>query len=66
MDRSILAVISENSDLTNKALAHRLGLAESTCAYMVRLGSHSRQAVNRLYDELIWGTWCTAGVPCRR
>lgn len=84
IDRSILAAISEDADITNKALAHRLGLAESTCAYRLRglrdrgvvlpnrarlnyaalgyplqavikvkLGSHSRQAVNKLYDDLV-------------
>ena len=84
IDRAILAAISENADITNKALAHRLGLAESTCAYRLRalrdsgviqasrvrlnyaalgyplqavikvkLGSHSRQVVNMLYDDLV-------------
>lgn len=36
VDRSILRALYEHADLTNKALAHRLGLAESTCAYRVR------------------------------
>ncbi|GAB96345.1 DNA-binding Lrp family transcriptional regulator [Kineosphaera limosa] len=36
IDRRILAALVENAELTNKALAVRLGLAESTCAYRVR------------------------------
>jgi len=35
-DRAILRALAGNSGLTNKALATRLGLAESTCAYRVR------------------------------
>lgn len=36
VDRRILAALLHSADLTNKALATRLGLAESTCAYRVR------------------------------
>ncbi len=36
VDRQILAALLQDADLTNKALATRLGLAESTCAYRVR------------------------------
>lgn len=36
VDRGILTALLEDADLTNKALAARLGLAESTCAYRVR------------------------------
>ncbi len=36
VDRQILSALLVNADLTNKALAVRLGLAESTCAYRVR------------------------------
>lgn len=36
VDRQILSALLENADLTNKALAARLGIAESTCAYRVR------------------------------
>lgn len=36
LDLEILAALSEDADLTNKALALRLGLAESTCAHRVR------------------------------
>lgn len=36
IDREILRVVSADAGLTNKALASRLGLAESTCAYRVR------------------------------
>lgn len=36
VDRQILSALLKNADLTNKALAVRLGLAESTCAYRVR------------------------------
>jgi DNA-binding Lrp family transcriptional regulator len=36
VDRQLLSVLSEDADVTNKALARRLGLAESTCAYRVR------------------------------
>lgn len=36
VDRRILAALLQDVDLTNKALAGRLGLAESTCAYRVR------------------------------
>lgn len=37
VDLRILAALSVRADLTNKALAHQLGLAESTCAHRVRL-----------------------------
>ena len=36
IDRAILAELSTRADVTNKALAHRLHLAESTCAHRVR------------------------------
>lgn len=36
VDRQILCALLENPDLTNKALAARLGVAESTCAYRIR------------------------------
>ena len=36
VDRQLLKALAENADVTNKALAGRLGLAESTCAYRVR------------------------------
>ncbi len=36
LDEQILAALFDNADLTNKALASRLGVAESTCAYRVR------------------------------
>ena len=36
VDHQILSALSLNAGLTNKALATRLGLAESTCAYRVR------------------------------
>ncbi len=36
-DWAILRALAGNSGLTNKALAARLGLAESTCAYRVRM-----------------------------
>lgn len=36
LDRAILRALGERADITNKALAHRLGLAESTCAHRVR------------------------------
>lgn len=82
LDRRILRELTVEPDATIKALAHRLGLAESTCAYRlramreaglvgtrleldlsalgyhlqaivkVRLGSHNRELVNRLYDDL--------------
>ena len=35
-DWAILRALAADSDVTNKALAARLGLAESTCAYRVR------------------------------
>lgn len=35
-DRAILRVLAADSSVTNKALATRLGLPESTCAYRVR------------------------------
>lgn len=83
VDRSILSELGTNPELTNKALASRVGLAESTCAYRlralresgvitgrsldvdaralgyplqavikVRLGSHSQEHVEKLYDDL--------------
>lgn len=83
LDLQILRALHADADLPNKALAARLGLAESTCAYRiralreagvisgrrllldhsalgyplqavirVRLGSHSRENVTRLYDDL--------------
>lgn len=36
LDLAILAALSARADLTNKALAQQLGLAESTCAHRVR------------------------------
>ncbi len=36
MDHRILEALAADARLTNKALAARLGLAESTCAYRVR------------------------------
>jgi DNA-binding Lrp family transcriptional regulator len=36
LDRQLLSVLSEDAGVTNKTLAGRLGLAESTCAYRVR------------------------------
>ena len=36
IDHQILGALSVDARLTNKALAARLGLAESTCAYRVR------------------------------
>lgn len=36
IDRDIVRTLQDQADLTNKALASRLGLAESTCAYRVR------------------------------
>jgi DNA-binding Lrp family transcriptional regulator len=82
-DLAILRALVLDAHLTNKALAARLGLAESTCAYRiralhdrgvirgtrvqlaldllgfpiqavikVRLGSHDRDHVNRLYADL--------------
>jgi DNA-binding Lrp family transcriptional regulator len=36
LDLQILAALSEDASLTNKALALRLGAAESTCAHRVR------------------------------
>jgi len=36
VDLGILAVLTREADITNKALAHRLDLAESTCAHRVR------------------------------
>lgn len=84
VDRGILRELGDNPELTNKALATRLGIAESTCAYRlralrdngvitgrrldvdtrtlgyplqavikVRLGSHSKEHVERLYDDLV-------------
>ncbi len=37
IDRAILRALSESADITNKALAERMGLAESTCAHRVRV-----------------------------
>lgn len=36
IDLEILAALEARADLTNKALAQQLGLAESTCAHRVR------------------------------
>ena len=36
LDRQILSALVMDADLTNKALASRLAVAESTCAYRVR------------------------------
>ncbi len=36
LDLEILAALSTRADVTNKALAQQLGLAESTCAHRVR------------------------------
>jgi DNA-binding Lrp family transcriptional regulator len=36
VDHQLLAALSEDAGVSNKALAGRLGLAESTCAYRVR------------------------------
>jgi DNA-binding Lrp family transcriptional regulator len=36
IDLELLAVLTRDAEVTNKALAHRLGLAESTCAHRVR------------------------------
>jgi DNA-binding Lrp family transcriptional regulator len=80
---TVLCALATDPELTNKALATRLRLAESTCAYRiralrergvirgsriqlaldvlgfpiqavikVRLGSHDREHVNRLYADL--------------
>jgi len=35
-DLAVLRALALDADLTNKALAARLGLAESTCAYRIR------------------------------
>lgn len=35
-DLAILRLLAADARLTNKAVAHRLGLAESTCAYRLR------------------------------
>lgn len=84
LDREILQALYIDASTTGKALARRLGIAESTCAYRiralrdsgairgthadldpavlglplqaivkVRLGSHSRELVNKLYDGLV-------------
>lgn len=37
IDLEILRALSLDARLTNKALANRLGIAESTCAYRVRM-----------------------------
>ncbi|MFI5429310.1 Lrp/AsnC family transcriptional regulator [Aeromicrobium sp. UC242_57] len=83
-DLAILAALVEDGRVTNAALAARVGVAESTCAYRVRalrqsgvvasinarldpdvlghpvqaiikvrLGSHDRLHVYRLYDSLV-------------
>lgn len=83
LDRAILIALAADASITNKALAAKVGLAESTCAYrvrvlrdrgvilgttirldpaalghpvqaiiQVRLGSHSHEHVNTLYDQL--------------
>jgi DNA-binding Lrp family transcriptional regulator len=36
IDLQLLAALSRDAEVTNKALAHSLGLAESTCAHRVR------------------------------
>nr|BFE74862.1 hypothetical protein GCM10020092_081630 [Actinoplanes digitatis] len=36
VDRLLLGTLSTDADVSNKTLAARLGLAESTCAYRVR------------------------------
>lgn len=36
LDRAILAALVEHPELTTKALARRIGAAESTCAYRLR------------------------------
>ena len=36
VDLEILAALTRDAEITNKALAHSLGLAESTCAHRVR------------------------------
>ncbi|MDQ0646123.1 DNA-binding Lrp family transcriptional regulator [Microbacterium natoriense] len=36
VDLEILAILTRDAEITNKSLAHRLGLAESTCAHRVR------------------------------
>ncbi|MBP3976789.1 Lrp/AsnC family transcriptional regulator [Microbacterium sp. BLY] len=36
IDLELLAALSRDATVTNKALAHRLGLAESTCAHRIR------------------------------
>ncbi|WP_205829329.1 Lrp/AsnC family transcriptional regulator [Microbacterium sp. B19(2022)] len=36
IDLELLAILTRDAETTNKALAHRLGLAESTCAHRVR------------------------------
>jgi DNA-binding Lrp family transcriptional regulator len=36
LDLAILRALSADADTTNKALAHQLGIAESTCAHRVR------------------------------
>ena len=83
IDRQILRALAADGRLTNKAIAARVGIAESTCAYRmralraagiitgtkvqlalgalgypiqavvkIRLASHSREHVNRLYADL--------------
>lgn len=36
IDLQLLAALTRDADITNKALAHRLGIAESTCAHRIR------------------------------
>ena len=36
VDLRLIAALGQDAEMTNKALAHRLGLAESTCAYRLR------------------------------
>ncbi|WP_350350779.1 Lrp/AsnC family transcriptional regulator [Microbacterium sp. A8/3-1] len=36
VDLALLAALLDDAEITNKALAHRLGLAESTCAHRIR------------------------------
>ena len=83
IDRQILRALAADGRLTNKAIAARVSIAESTCAYRmralraagiitgtkvqlalgalgypiqavvkIRLASHSREHVNRLYADL--------------
>ncbi len=36
LDLQLLAALVHDADVTNKVLAHRLGIAESTCAHRIR------------------------------